>query len=436
MDWSAATNNPTFTTALGFTTLKLYGSLMLTSNMSWNLGTQKIDFESSGVGNLISTTGNVLDNLYFNGIGGEWNIVDELNVTSVVVNKGSFISNGFTLNCSNAFISNSSSVRSVYLDTSTINCGAWTIQNDNNLTMDADSALIVCNGWFYGGSSQTYFNIICYDQIISTQFCTFNSVTFPTYAFIISSSNNTFLNDVLFQGGGIISSSDNNSFDNVLFQGIAQLSSNNNTFVKAEFTGNTQILGNNSFDTLFFNNPGSTVTLQGGSTQIVSGALLVGAQSAFPIAFESSIFGIQATLLKTTDSVCWNYVQMIDMIASGGALFYAGDLSADVSNNTGWIFDKCNIPTSILKENITNLNVIVFPNPNQGIFNINIESENSQELNLIVRNVIGMNVYSKSLNYSQATTSHTVDLSFLPKGIYFLDMILDDQELYRKLIIE
>jgi len=44
------------------------------------------------------------------------------------------------------------------------------------------------------------------------------------------------------------------------------------------------------------------------------------------------------TISKTSGTVSLDYVSLRDSTASGGASFYAGDNSTNVSGNTGWIF--------------------------------------------------------------------------------------------------
>ncbi|HKR06054.1 MAG TPA: T9SS type A sorting domain-containing protein, partial [Bacteroidia bacterium] len=117
---------------------------------------------------------------------------------------------------------------------------------------------------------------------------------------------------------------------------------NSNAFFdKVIFFGNATISGNNSFDTLFFNNPGNLITLGSGSTQTINNELLENALPGFPVLMHSSSPGTQATISKSTGTICLNYFIMQDINATGGASFYAGDYSTDLGNNTGWSFTSC-----------------------------------------------------------------------------------------------
>lgn len=61
-------------------------------------------------------------------------------------------------------------------------------------------------------------------------------------------------------------------------------------------------------------------------------------QAGRVLTITSSIDGLARTLTKTSGIVNVNYLSIRDSTATGGATFYAGPNSTNVSNNTGWIF--------------------------------------------------------------------------------------------------
>ena len=61
----------------------------------------------------------------------------------------------------------------------------------------------------------------------------------------------------------------------------------------------------------------------------------------------------------------------------------------------------------------------VFPNPSNGVFNINISSKENNNVNLTVKNLVGQTIISKTVNVS-GQTKEIVSLSDYSKGIYFL----------------
>jgi hypothetical protein len=76
----------------------------------------------------------------------------------------------------------------------------------------------------------------------------------------------------------------------------------------------------------------ATVTINGALAQVGDGR----------VSLVSSTPGSQATLSKATGVVSSDYLSIQDSNATGGAKWYAGSNSIDVSNNTGWIFAASN----------------------------------------------------------------------------------------------
>jgi gliding motility-associated-like protein len=62
---------------------------------------------------------------------------------------------------------------------------------------------------------------------------------------------------------------------------------------------------------------------------------------SFPILMRSQSIGTQATIKSLNDTICMNYIFMQDLDTAGTALFRAGEISVDISNNTGWEFKDC-----------------------------------------------------------------------------------------------
>ncbi len=61
----------------------------------------------------------------------------------------------------------------------------------------------------------------------------------------------------------------------------------------------------------------------------------------------------------------------------------------------------------------------VFPNPSNGVFNINLSSNDENNVNLTVKNVVGQTVLTETVNVA-GNTRHQIALADYSKGIYFL----------------
>lgn len=104
----------------------------------------------------------------------------------------------------------------------------------------------------------------------------------------------------------------------------------NNSYAKT-------ISGSNTFNNISnLTNP-TTLTLTAGTTQTVSNFNLNGTAGNI-VTINSTVAGSPATISKTSGIVSCDYLSIKDNTATGGASWYAGANSTNVSGNTGWIF--------------------------------------------------------------------------------------------------
>ena len=101
--------------------------------------------------------------------------------------------------------------------------------------------------------------------------------------------------------------------------------------------GALTISGNNSFADLTATTIPSTITFTISTTQTFTAFTLSGTAGNL-VTINSSTPGSQATLSKSSGTISVDYLSIQDCLATGGATWYAGANSTDVSNNSGWIF--------------------------------------------------------------------------------------------------
>lgn len=70
-------------------------------------------------------------------------------------------------------------------------------------------------------------------------------------------------------------------------------------------------------------------------------------------------------------------------------------------------------------DELNTVNFNVYPNPSVGVFNINLNSENTDNVNLSVKNVVGQTIINKTVAVS-GQTKETISLVDYSSGIYFL----------------
>ena len=94
-------------------------------------------------------------------------------------------------------------------------------------------------------------------------------------------------------------------------------------------------------------------------------------------------------------------------------------------------------PTSIRVEGGTTINNLdVYPNPSRDIFNVSFTSEDVQNLDVRIINVIGEVVYTDNLNKFVGEYTKQVNLSNYTKGVYFLEITTDNGVINKKIILQ
>lgn len=238
-------------------------------------GSSTVTFASTATGKTITTTGSSFYNLTFDGVGGGWSFQDNPTIANTLtVTNGSLDANGADVTVANVSSSNSNT-RTINLGT-----GTWTLNG---------------TGTVWTTATTTNLSLI---ESTSTLAITDTSSTGKT-----------------FSGGG-------------------------ETFATITFSGdNITVAGSNTFSTFNLNNAGLTngLKLTSGTTQTVTTFASNGALGSLAKLVSTSA-GSAATLSKTTGTVREDYMSIQDSTATGGAIWYAGAGSNNVSGNTGWIF--------------------------------------------------------------------------------------------------
>ena len=89
-------------------------------------------------------------------------------------------------------------------------------------------------------------------------------------------------------------------------------------------------------------------------------------------------------------------------------------------------------PVSV--NDIKDISFNVYPNPNNGIFNIEIDNNKKSNFEISVQNTLGQNVYTKELS-KITKLNKLMDLSYLEKGVYTITISENDKKYYSQKIV-
>ncbi|MDO8529971.1 MAG: hypothetical protein Q7S10_00980, partial [bacterium] len=274
INWTGATNTPTFDISSIDNTL--YGSLTLISGMNLTTGTSSLIFEGRSSFTL-TAGGKTFGPTTVQMVGGTLTLQDTLTVSSSKIldhNNGTFSANNQNLSLG-SFRTNSSGTR-------TMNMGSGT--------------------WTLTGTSSVW-------NMVATGGLTFNA---NTSTIVISDTSTTAKS---FNGANL-------TYNTVTFSG-----------------DNITVTGSNTFSTFNLDTAGlaNGLKLTSGITQTVTTFASNGSAGNLAKLVSTSA-GSAATLSKASGTVSEDYMSIKDSTATGGASWYAGANSTNVSGNTGWTF--------------------------------------------------------------------------------------------------
>ena len=339
-----------------------------------------ISFESSDPGETIITENikfhNLNNDVFFDGIGGEWTLQDSLSLGYALENRNKIFYQNGDLKTNDKFIdcfgfnSNLPSIRNFSPSNSDIHVNYdWVVNGTNLKLIENTSRIEIDSGYFnhYNGNYFPYhfvhFNAVNNAQYLSSDNA--DSLMFDEVIFnskdgkIYGINGSAYCKFAEFKGLGLVNQTANANvnvyvFDTLLFNSVGTIYGNDTVrnYVEFDSTGNItgsgqyrnayffndgNIIGDNRFDTLTFNPP-YTYRLGSSDEQIITDQFnIVGNNCEFIklMATEAE----QANVYKESGAVYGDFIEMTKITASGGALFDAGQFSVDVNNsNVGWVF--------------------------------------------------------------------------------------------------
>jgi hypothetical protein len=279
------------------TGISIYGDLNLGSTANFT-ATGVFTFTStSATTRTITSNGITLDRpLTFNGVNGKWQLVDALTMGSartLTQNNGTLDLNGKTLTVGTRYTTGTGT-KNLTFNGGTLVCPAANTTSFNNAV---PTGYTTTAGTGTGKVSMT-------------------AATAKTFVGGGSTFNCTVSNG----GAGLLTISGNNTI---------------NTVTTA--SGSVAITGSNTITTISNSAQPVTFTFTVSTTQTITNWNVNGTAGNL-VTIVSSVAGTAASLSKSSGTVSADYLSIKDSTATGGAAWYAGANSVNVSGNSGWIF--------------------------------------------------------------------------------------------------
>jgi hypothetical protein len=81
-------------------------------------------------------------------------------------------------------------------------------------------------------------------------------------------------------------------------------------------------------------------------------------------------------------------------------------------------------------------NLDVYPNPSKGVFNLQFELKESQDISISIINLVGEEIFIKEYFDFQEKYQKTIELKNKAKGVYFLEINTTKEKLNKKIILQ
>ncbi|MDQ3191121.1 MAG: T9SS type A sorting domain-containing protein [Bacteroidota bacterium] len=140
-------------------------------------------------------------------------------------------------------------------------------------------------------------------------------------------------------------------------------------------------------------------------------------------------------------SVYYEYLTEIYMWYLPNIHFYLYSQSSIITNGgtpslSAAYLDPSHVTTNILEYNSSDIDLMLFPNPANNSTILSYSLSESSAVNIAILNTMGQIVKEEKIeNHSSGVYNHNLDLNFLPKGIYFVQLEINGAVSTKKLII-
>jgi hypothetical protein len=330
-------------------------SISLNANVSWN-HRNYFNFSTIAGSYQINMAGKTfMDNVYFVGaVGSQLTLLSDFTIDPAYTTNfttGKFVSNGFAVDFGKSFLGNNSSAKELnFTGTSTVRVrDTWDINTNASNVLAMGTAQILmqssnATNFVFNGGNKLYNDVtIQHDNTSNLNVTLTGNNTFDD--FIVGYINRK---DVTINGSNIFGSftlrQNYDPTNNIpLFNVTA--SNNFNTFVilSLGIQGPTATFTTaNTFGNFISVGRNTRIKFAANLTQTFNGPMQVLGTGGQPIFMQSTSDGTRATISRANDNMCFDYIWIKDINATGGATFLGGLNGVDLGNNMGITFnDNC-----------------------------------------------------------------------------------------------
>lgn len=116
-------------------------------------------------------------------------------------------------------------------------------------------------------------------------------------------------------------------------------------------------------------------------------------------------------------------------------LLVADFYNGDIGNIGNWTLEICTQQITLNSDSFEINNLAIYPNPNNGNFNIQFNSSSGNEIKVLVHDIRGRQIFERSFNNS-GLFNENINLSSVQSGIYMVTVLDGAQKQVKKIVVE
>jgi uncharacterized repeat protein (TIGR03803 family) len=152
-----------------------------------------------------------------------------------------------------------------------------------------------------------------------------------------------------------------------------------------------------------------------------------------------SLFGVLYKIMPngTGYTILYDFTIPTGYFAYGSLLHFGtsiyGMTRQGGANNLGTIFKFSGLPAASINNGSISPEILIYPNPNNGLFNFSINDLQHQNIVVKITNVLGETVFE---GVFKSDIENQINLNDKAKGIYSVQLTLADKNYFRKIVVQ
>jgi len=140
------------------------------------------------------------------------------------------------------------------------------------------------------------------------------------------------------------------------------------------------------------------------------------------------------TIIRNTTAAASYFIQVYPYGTTNFSATLCYTLRVSVGNTTFRVTEN-----GVVEENMEELSkesFVLYPNPTQNEVNVLFNAASARTFQLNIFDMVGKQVYTQQLNLEEGQNKYNVNVAELSKGIYFVELLNNEERQVKKLIIE